>query len=178
MSTIQTVLTEPIMIDGVEFDVLLDVGERTDSNVPAYAVEAGWEITDDILPQLHHMDMTLFVSPYPVTWRNRPGHYMREPREVIQQIKQIFDARKPVTVVTRKKTYNEMMMQKFRVSRSTETGNGMEVSVSFVKMERAPSGSFGFVPDRLSTPASGEKTSQILEVGSADGSISLESLMR
>lgn len=161
----------PVIVDGIEFDTLIDITEQYQTTVPALATEAGYEVSDDVLPTLPSMTMTLFVTSTPVTWRFRPGHMGRHPREVINLLYSKIAERTILTVITPKKTYTNQMIRKMTVHKSEEYENAVEITLTFSQMLFAPKAAGSNVPNNRFDMVSGEMTSQILEVGDDDRNV-------
>ena len=161
----------PDIVDGIEFDTLIDITEQFQTTVPALATEAGYEISDDVMPVLPTMTMTLFVTSTPVTWRFRPGHMGRNPRDVVNLLYAKIAERAILTVITPKKTYTNQMIRKMSVRKSEEYENAVEITLTFVQMLFAPKAAGSNVPIHRFDMVSGEMTSQILEVGGEERNV-------
>ena len=64
---------QPVSINGIEFDALIDESRTLEATVPEYSVESGFSVSDAIILSPEKLDMTLFVTNTPVTWYNRHG---------------------------------------------------------------------------------------------------------
>lgn len=64
---------QPVSINGIEFDALIDESRTLEATVPEYSVESGFSVSDAIILSPEKLDMTLFVT-------NTPGHLVQPPR--------------------------------------------------------------------------------------------------
>ena len=165
----------PVSIGSVQFDALLDISEKFDATVPMYRTDMGYETSDDIIPNLMVVDMRLFVTPTPVTWSNRPSHVGRNPRDAVDALRALLEQRKPVFVSTKKKNYDNMMIQKVSVNKTADIGYALEIDVSMVQLTKAAFGEIIMhIEDEFSE---GTVVGEPLTVGSEDGAVILSSFI-
>lgn len=61
----------PVTIAGIEFDALIsEEPMATRLPVPEYAVESGFSVSDAIIHGAETLNMVLYVTDTPVTWRS------------------------------------------------------------------------------------------------------------
>lgn len=125
---------EPVSIDGLEFDALIGEDRTLESTVPEYAVEEGYSVTDSIILGTEPLNMTLFVTDTPVTWAERHGCRFGRTEDVIKELEEIYFKRKPVTVKTTDKVYENMAIENIAISKSIETGYSREIPIAFRKI--------------------------------------------
>lgn len=123
---------QPVSVAGIEFDALISESRTYEANVPEYAVESGVMVSDDIILGSEKLDMTLFLTDTPVTWRGHAGRGRVE--AVVQQLEELYYSKSPVTVVTSEKTFTSMAITSITISKSFETGYAREIPISFQKI--------------------------------------------
>lgn len=123
---------QPVSVAGIEFDALISESRTYEASVPEYAVESGVMVSDDIILGSEKLDMTLFLTDTPVTWRSHAGRGRVE--AVIQQLEELYYSKSPVTVVTSEKTFTSMAITSITISKSFETGYAREIPISFQKI--------------------------------------------
>ena len=64
---------QPVSVDDIEFDALIDSEEGYEADVPEYPTEKGFSVSDTIVLKADTLNMTLYVTDTPVTWRKRTG---------------------------------------------------------------------------------------------------------
>lgn len=123
---------QPVSVAGIEFDALISESRNYEASVPEYAVESGVMVSDDIILGSEKLDMTLYLTDTPVTWRGHAGRGRVE--AVVQQLEELYYSKSPVTVVTSEKTFASMAITSITISKSFETGYAREIPISFQKI--------------------------------------------
>ena len=124
----------PVMINDLEFDALIDSDYTLEASIPEYTIEDGFIVSDAILLAPEHLEMTLFLTEKPVTWKKRHGSENGRPEEVIAKLKELYYEKMPVTVTTTDNTYTDMGISSVTFSKSTETGYAYEVPISLQRI--------------------------------------------
>lgn len=83
---------QPVSINGIEFDALIDESRTLEATVPEYSVESGFSVSDAIILSPEKLDMTLFVTNTPVTWYNRHGGSQNRVDSVVKQLEELYYA--------------------------------------------------------------------------------------
>ena len=125
---------QPVSINGIEFDALIDESRTLEATVPEYSVESGFSVSDAIILSPEKLDMTLVVTNTPVTWYNRHGGSQNRVDSVVKQLEELYYAGEPVTIVTSDATYSNMAIESITFSKSTEVGYAREIPISFKKI--------------------------------------------
>ena len=125
---------QPVMVNGVEFDALIDEQIGLEATIPEYAVEDGYSISDAIILAAEKLGMTLFITDTPVTWKARHGSYIGRSDDVVNQLRELYFSATPVTVSTSTRTYTNMGIESISISKSLEIGYAKEVQISFKKI--------------------------------------------
>lgn len=125
---------QPVSIDGIEFDALLDQSQDYEAEVPEYPTEEGFSVSDNISLKPESISMTLYVTNTPVTWRNRHGSGPGRVESVVKQLEELYYARKVITVVTSDKVYENMALTSMSISKSADVGYAREIPVTLKKI--------------------------------------------
>ena len=126
--------TQPVSINGLEFDALIDESRTLEATVPEYSVESGFSVSDSIVLSPEQLSMTLFVTNTPVTWYRRHGASPTRVESVVKQLEELYFAKEPVTIVTSDATYTSMAIESLTISKSLETGYARQIPISFKKI--------------------------------------------
>lgn len=137
---------QPVSINGIEFDALIEESRTLEATVPEYSVESGFSVSDAIILTPEKLDMTLFVTNTPVTWYSRHGGDKNRVDSVVKQLEELYYAGEPVTIVTSDATYSNMAIESLTFSKNTETGYAREIPISFKKI-RITSAKTATIPD-------------------------------
>lgn len=125
---------QPVSVGGIEFDALIDAEEGYEAEVPEYPTEEGFCVSDTIVLKPDTLNMTLFITDTPVTWRNRHGSGPGRTEEVVKRLKELYFKKQPVEVVTSDSVYSDMAIQTMSIKKSVEVGYAREVPISFKKI--------------------------------------------
>lgn len=122
---------QPVSVDGIEFDALIESEENYDGKVPEYPVESGFSVSDTVSLSPLELTLTLYLTPTPITWRNRHAAGEMRVKDVCDALIRKRDAREPFTVVTQNKTYKNMVILQITFKKTVENGYAMEIPVKF-----------------------------------------------
>lgn len=124
---------QPVSINGIEFDALINQSESYEAQVPAYPVESGHEVVDDIITSSLVLSMTLYLTDTPVSWRTR--HQETGRIEIVEaRLRELFFERQPVTVTTTDATYENMAITAISFSKSAEVGYAREIPITMAQI--------------------------------------------
>lgn len=126
--------TQPVSINGLEFDALIDESRTLEATVPEYSVESGFPVSDSVILNPEKLSMTLFVTNTPVTWYRRHGASPTRVDNVVKQLEELYFAKEPVTIVTSDATYTSMAIESITISKSLEIGYARQIPISFKKI--------------------------------------------
>lgn len=122
----------PVTVAGIEFDALISEEHGYEATVPEYAVESGFSVSDAIIHGAETLNMVLYVTDTPVTWRSHGGRGRVE--QVTKRLEELYYAAEPVTIVTSDATYTSMAIENLTISKSAEVGYAREILISFRKI--------------------------------------------
>lgn len=125
---------QPVSIDGIEFDALIDQSISYEANVPEYPTEKGFSVSDTIALKAETISMTLYVTDTPVTWRNRFGSGKGRVESVIKRLEQLYFAKKVFTVVTSEAVYDDMVLASMSIAKSSDVGYAREIPITLKKI--------------------------------------------
>lgn len=126
--------TTPVMIDGIAFDALIESTEIHESEVPTYPTEAGFEVGDSIILKAKQLNMKLFLTNTPVTWRHRNGTSLSRVNDVLRRLRELYHKKQPVTVITTDSTYSNMAIMMWEDPKNVEYGSSREIAISFKEL--------------------------------------------
>lgn len=137
---------QPVSIDGIEFDALLDEERTLEADSPDYPVEDGFDVHDTIILKPQLLAMTLFVTDTPVTWKKNGHGGAGWTESIIQRLENLFFSRQTVTIVTSDKTYKNMSIQSISLAKSTDVGYARQIPITFKEI-RVTSSKKTTIPD-------------------------------
>ena len=164
--------TQPVSINGLEFDALIDESRTLEATVPEYSVESGFSVSDSVILNPEKLSMTLFVTNTPVTWYRRHGASPTRVDNVVKQLEELYFAKEPVTIVTSDATYTSMAIESITISKSLEIGYARQIPISFKKI-RVTTAKTTTIPDsygKSGAPAASAGTASTSTGSSGGGS--------
>lgn len=126
--------TQPVSINGIEFDALISQVQTLTASAPEYTVEDGFPVSDNISLNSEPLNMVLYLTNTPVTWYNRHGSNPSRVAQVEKQLKELYFAKNPVTVVTSDDVFTDMVITSVSFKKSQETGFDREIPIAFKKV--------------------------------------------
>ena len=122
--------TQPVSINGIEVDALIESSEKYTAQAPAYPVEDGASIEDTLVLEPMELTMTVFVTELPVTWLRRHGSGNRV-RSVTDALTEAFKKKSFITITTYERTYENMVITSLDLSKKQDMTSAMEIPVTF-----------------------------------------------
>lgn len=126
---------QPVSVDDIEFDALIDSEEGYEAGVPEYPTEKGFSVSDTIVLKADTLNMTLYVTDTPVTWRKRTGSGPGKTEGVVRRLKDLYFAKKILEVTTTDCVYSNMVITSMNIKKSVEVGYAREIPIAFKKIE-------------------------------------------
>ena len=126
--------TQPVSINGIEFDALISQEQTLTAKAPEYTVEDGFPVSDNVSLDSEPLNMVLYLTNTPVTWYNRHGSSPSRVGQVEKQLKELYFAKEPVTVVTSDDVFTDMVITSVGFKKSLETGFDREIPIAFKKV--------------------------------------------
>jgi hypothetical protein len=119
----------PVSINGIEFDALISESLDLSTETPEYPVETGFAVTDTIILKPVLLDMVLYVTDTPVTWKGR--HDNNHLANVLARLEALYFSKQLCEIVTTDKVYANMAIVQMTISKTTETGYSREIPIKF-----------------------------------------------
>lgn len=127
---------QPCAINGIEFDALLNENRTHNSEVPEYAVESGYEVSDNISIKPMEVEFTGYLTNTPVTWGN---HGTGRVETVVAQLENLYLTKQLVTVTTRTDVYTDMAITSLTVPKDESNITSREIKVRLKKVVKVSS---------------------------------------
>ena len=127
----KAIAMQPVSINGIEFDALMEETKTYEAEIPSYPVEKGFEVSDTIILKPIRLNMTLFLTNTPVTWKRQHAASLNRVQDVLKQLEELYFKKIPVTVKTNERTYENMGITSFELSKTKENGTSREIPVTF-----------------------------------------------
>lgn len=125
---------QPVSINGIEFDALIEESQDYTATVPEYPTEQGFVVSDTIVLNPETLTMTLFLTDTPVTWRRRHGTSQGRADTVVSNLKSLYMSKALVTVTTASGVFTSMAITNLTISKSADIGYAKEVPITLQKV--------------------------------------------
>ena len=121
----------PCAVNGIEFDALISENRSYSSDVPEYAVEDGFEVSDNISIKPTVIEITAYITNTPVTWMN---HGTGRVEAVVAQLENLYFSRQLVTVTTSTDVYTDMAITALSVPKDETNKTSSEIRMTLKKV--------------------------------------------
>ena len=122
---------EPVSIDGITFDAIIDLEETWDADVPSFPVETGFEVSDTIVLRPIKLSLTVFLTNTPVTWKRLHGTRPHRVQEVLDRLKELYFRKEPIKVSTAENDYENMAITSIGLPKTISTGSSKQIPIVF-----------------------------------------------
>lgn len=157
---------QPVSIDGIEFDALIDSQEEYTATVPSYPVDSGASVSDNVALDPMELTLTLYLTATPVTWSGRHGTGKDRVESVCNQLIEKYKERGFLEVVTMDKTYSSMVIKSIQLKKSEEIGIAREVPITLVQVTTTSSQAVD-IPSKSGKSGTTKKNTGKANTGSA-----------
>ena len=132
--------TQPVSVGFAQFDCMLESNENYSSDVTDFPVEDGYDISDHVINKAMTLDMVLYVTAMPITFvanfggKGVDGSYSAisgRPDAVKNDLIKLRAAKTPITIMTPRLMYKNMMITNFVFVRTAKAGYSYEIPISF-----------------------------------------------
>lgn len=118
---------QPLSINGIEFDALISENKTYSSEVPDYAVESGYSVSDNISIKPMELEITGHLTNTPVTWAS---HGTGRVEAVVAQLENLYHSRQLVTVVTSTDVYQNMSIMSLTVPKDENNKTSRDIRMT------------------------------------------------
>lgn len=118
---------QPLSINGIEFDALISESKAYSSDVPDYAVESGYSVSDNISIKPMEIEITGNLTNTPVTWTS---HGTGRVEAVVAQMENLYHSKQLVTVITSTDIYRNMAIKSLTVPKESDNKTSRDIRIS------------------------------------------------
>lgn len=117
----------PLSINGIEFDALLNENRNHSSEVPDYAVESGFSVSDNISIKPMELEITANLTNTPVTW---DSHGTGRVESIVAQLENLYHSKQLVTVITSTDVYENMAITMLSVPKDENNKTSRDIRMT------------------------------------------------
>lgn len=150
-------------VTSLEFDVLLEENHEWSNEITSNPVENGAPVSDHIIPNADKLRLTIMIGDTSIYADVAEGEERRT-QKAFDVLRQLHDDRKPVTVYTKFRVYDNMGISHIGIPRSAANGDSLTVPIEFQQIRlvdtqtvKVPAG-ISKKANKKATPALQKKT--------------------
>ena len=132
----------------IELDAALDENHEWSAEATSNPVEEGAPVTDHVIEQSDKLKIKGFVTDTPLTASQSVGQISRS-QEVFDLLYKLIKLKEPMTVYTKHKIYDDMVMTNVTIPRAAGVGAAIEFSAEFINIRKVATQMVD-VPDGIS----------------------------
>ena len=127
---------QPVSLDGIEFDALIDITESLEADAPEYPVGDGYTVNDTIILKPRQIGLTVYLSNTPVTWKARFGDTKNRVNDICTKLYELYEERKPVILATTDAVYEDYCITSISLPRNIDNGTSMEIPITLKEIRK------------------------------------------
>lgn len=126
----------------IELDAALDENHEWSAEATSNPVEVGAPVTDHVIDQSDKLKIRGFVTDTPLTLSQsvsglvNSGNVGNRTQAVFDLLHQLIKLKEPMTVYTKHRIYDDMVMTNVTIPRSAGVGEAIEFSAEFVHVRK------------------------------------------
>lgn len=119
----------------IELDAALDENHEWSAEATSNPVEVGAPVTDHVIDQSDKLKIKGFVTDTPLTVSQSVGQISRS-QEVFDLLYELIKLKEPMTVYTKHKIYDDMVLTNVTIPRTAGVGEAIEFSAEFINIRK------------------------------------------
>ncbi len=127
---------QPVRLNDLEFDALLQEKAAYSALVPEYPTEEGFSVQDSLILRPLELEMTLLLTNTPVTWANYFADEEGRLEKIWQQLEELYFSRQLCTVETSEKIYTDLALVQMTLQKSSERSRMREIPLTFRQVQQ------------------------------------------
>lgn len=150
-------------VGNIELDAVIDETHEWTAEATSNPVETGAPVTDHVIEHSDKLTLNCFITDTPlIASENLQGEQDGSEEQKTQQIfnllNDLIKSRQPVTVYTRFKNYENMVLTSVNITRNSSTGEALEFKCDFLHIRKVETQTVD-VPAGISAKADSKKDS-------------------
>lgn len=121
--------TKPASLGSLEFDAIVSRSESMECDVPEYATEAGYSVSDNICLKALTLDVEAVISNTPVTWSDEHSPSQSRVETMCDEFRKLWKAKKVLTFTAGSDVYDNMCIESLTLPRKAENGTSIYISL-------------------------------------------------
>lgn len=126
--------TKPAKLGTLEFDAIIERTEDLESEVPQYATEAGYSVSDNICLKAVSLNVTAVFSNLPVTWAKEHTASSSRVEMMCEELRKLWKSRAVMEFSAGGDVYENMCIESCSLPRKTDTGSSVYVQMTLTQV--------------------------------------------
>lgn len=127
-------IKKPATIGTLEFDAIIERSETLESEVPQYATESGYSVSDNICLKAVSLDVEAVFSNSPVTWAKEHTASSTRVEMMCEELRKLWKDRTVFTFTVGGDVYENMCIESCTIPRKIETGSSVYVQMTLTQV--------------------------------------------
>ncbi|MCQ2559153.1 MAG: hypothetical protein MJ157_00320 [Clostridia bacterium] len=140
---------QPVRLNGLEFDALLQEKAAYAAFVPEYPTEEGFSVQDSLILRPLELEVTLLLTNTPVTWANYFATEEGRLEKIWQQLEELYFSRQLCTLETSEKIYHNLALVKMTLQKNSKHSRVREIPLIFRQIRQTSTQIQGIAEDYL-----------------------------
>jgi hypothetical protein len=119
----------------IELDAALDENHEWSAEATSNPVEVGAPVTDHVIDQSDKLKIRGFVTDTPLTSSPSLPQISRS-QDVVDLLYELIKLKEPMTVYTKHKIYDDMVLTNVTIPRAAGVGEAIEFSAEFINIRK------------------------------------------
>lgn len=120
--------TKPATLGDLEFDAIIERSESLESEIPEYATESGYSVSDNSCLKGVTLDVEAVFSNTPVTWKNEHEPSLVRVDTMCEKLRKLWKERTLLTFSAGGDVYENMCIESCTIPRKVDYGTSVHVS--------------------------------------------------
>ena len=120
---------QPASLGGFEFDAIVKRSETMTCDVPEYATEEGYSITDNICLKPRELEIEAIITNSPVTWAEQHAASSSRVETMVEELRQLWLKKTPVSFTAAGDSYENMCITSITAPRTVEDGSSTRLTI-------------------------------------------------
>lgn len=125
---------KPASLGTLEFDAIIERSETLESEVPQYATESGYSISDNICLKAVSLDVEAVFSNSPVTWSKEHTASSTRVEMMCEELRKLWKQRAILTFTVGGDVYENMCIESCTLPKKVETGSSVYVQMTLTQV--------------------------------------------
>ena len=126
--------TQPAKLGTLEFDAIIERTEDLESEVPQYATEAGYSVSDNIVLKAVSLSVTAVFTNSPVTWAKEHTASPSRVEMMCEELRKVWTSRSVFTFSAGGDVYENMCIESCSLPRKVDTGSSVYVDMTLTQI--------------------------------------------